>query len=94
MHFHFSVRLLQILSFVCNNTQPAIQLRDACYGCFLRSVSLPAGPPQLFGLSQCSNLYLLNGNYQVCAQGLTVIKTKNKKNRKFKQTSVCAHLFK
>lgn len=72
MCLQFSVRLLQILSFVCNNTQPAVQLRDACYGCFLRTVSLPAGPPQMFGLSQCANLYLLSSTYQVCAQGLTV----------------------
>lgn len=69
----FSVRLLQILSYVCNNTQPAIQLRDACYGCFLRTASLPAGPPQLISLSQCSNLYLFNTTYQVCSQGLAVM---------------------
>lgn len=72
LKYVFSIRLLQILSFVCNNTQPGIQFRDACYGCFLRSVSLPAGPPQLIGISQCSSVYLFNSTYQICGQGLAV----------------------
>lgn len=49
-----------------------MQLRDACYGCFLRTASLPAGPSQLISLSQCANLYLFNTTYQVCGQELAV----------------------
>lgn len=68
----FSVRLLQILSYVCNNTQPTVQFRDGCYGCFLRAASLPGGPPQLNAISQCALLYLSNSNYQTCSQQLAV----------------------
>lgn len=88
----FSIRLLQILSFVCNNTQPGLQFRDACYGCFLRSASLPAGPPQLIGISQCSSVYLFNSTYQICGQGLAV-KMNNSFDYSFWNRSHCANIF-
>lgn len=68
----FSSRLLQLLSYVCNKTQASIQLRDACYGCFFRAVSLSGGSSELIALSQCSNIYLSNSTFALCAQNLAV----------------------
>lgn len=64
------------MSFVCNSTQLNLQIRDACYGCYFRAASLPNGSPQLIALSQCSNLYLLNSTYSICAQSLAVRSSK------------------
>lgn len=70
-------KLLSILNLLCNATQTvSITSRDACYGCFFRAGSLPAGQTQLTALSQCSTVYLNGTNYGICATNLLVRKRK------------------
>lgn len=68
----FSLKLLQILGYVCNTTQPSAVYRDACNGCFFRGISLPNGSPQMFALSQCSTIYFYNSSYRTCSESLAV----------------------
>lgn len=64
-------KLYAILNILCNNTQnTSITTRDACYGCFFRAGSLPAGQNQLAALGQCATTYLNNTAYQACGTQL------------------------
>lgn len=66
------LKLVQLLTMLCNSTQPTLPARDACSGCFVPAASFEPGPRQLLALSQCATLYLTASGYQLCAANLAV----------------------